>query len=156
MAASTTPRTRFSFAREAREVYRAMSAFGRSVELDATVHELVEIRASQINGCAYCLDLHTHTAREKGESERRLHVLAAWRESPLFSERERAALALTEAITLLPQAGVPDEVYDAAAQHFTTAELAQLISAIAVINSWNRLMVASGAVYEAPEDRDQR
>lgn len=152
MAPTTAPHTRLSLAREAGDALRAMSALSRSIELDPSLRELVNIRASQLNSCAYCIDMHTRDAREKGETERRLYALAAWRESPLFSERERAALALTEAMTLLPQAGVPDDLYEAAAQEFATAEIAQLLMAIAVINSWNRLMVASGAIFTAPED----
>src|SRR5438270_1471412 len=91
------PKTRFSIAREARDAYRAMAAFDRSIEFDPRLHELVKIRASQINGCAYCIDMHTYEARRAGESDRRMHALAAWRESPLFDARERAALAVTEA-----------------------------------------------------------
>ena len=154
MAPTTARHTRLSLAREAGDALRAMSAFSRSVELDPSLRELVNLRASQLNGCAYCVDMHTRDARENGETERRLYALAAWRGSPLFSERERerAALALTEAITLLPQAGVPDALYEAAAQEFPTPEIAQLLMAIAAINSWNRLMVASGAIFKAPED----
>ena len=152
MAPTTARHTRLSLAREAGDALRAMSAFSRSVELDPSLRELVNLRASQLNGCAYCVDMHTRDARENGETERRLYALAAWRESPLFSERERAALALTKAITLLPQAGVPDALYEAAAQESPTPEIAQLLMAIAAINSWNRLMVASGAIFKAPED----
>ena len=152
MAPTTAPHTRLSLAREAGDALRAMSAFSHSIELDPSLRELVNLRASQLNGCAYCIDMHTRDARQNGETERRLYALAAWRESPLFSDRERAALALTEAITLLPQAGVPDALYEAAAQEFPTPEIAQLLMAIAAINSWNRLMVASGAIFRAPED----
>jgi AhpD family alkylhydroperoxidase len=154
MAITTAPHLRLSVAREARESFKAMQAFDRSIEFEPKLRELVKIRASQINGCAFCIDMHTREAREAGESERRLHAIAAWRESPLFSERERAGLAFAEAMTLIARDGVPDEVYEAAAQHFSTGELAQLMMAVAAINSWNRLMVASGAIYEAPEDRD--
>ncbi len=152
MASTAAPHTRLSLAREAGDALGAMSAFSRSIELDPRLRELVNIRASQLNGCAYCIDMHTRDARENGESERRLYALAAWRESPLFSECERAALALTDAITLLPKDGVPDALYEATAQEFPTPEIAQLLMAIAAINSWNRLMVASGAIFKAPED----
>ena len=93
MSESTTEQPeRVNLRKEAQAAYRAMAAFDRSVELDATLHELVKIRASQVNGCAYCIDMHTRAARSAGESERRIYALAAWRESPLFTERERAAL----------------------------------------------------------------
>jgi AhpD family alkylhydroperoxidase len=150
--ATSAPHTRLLMAREAPEAYRAMAAFDRSIELDPLLRELIKIRASQLNHCAYCIDMHTREARTQGESERRLYALAAWRESPLFNDSERAALALTEAVTLLPQAGVPDEVYEQAAQSFASAEIAQLVMAIAAINSWNRIAVSSGMIFEAPQD----
>lgn len=112
--------------------------------LDPLLVELVRLRASQINGCAYCMDSHSQDALAKGEHPRRLATVAGWHESPLFSEKERAALALTEAITLISQDGhVPDDVYEAAAAEFDTAELADLIALIVVINSWNRIAVAT-------------
>jgi AhpD family alkylhydroperoxidase len=154
MTITSAPHLRLSVARDAQGSYKAMGAFSGSVELDSKLRHLVDLRASQINGCAFCIDMHTREARAEGETERRLYAVAAWRESPLFSERERAAFAFTEAMTLIATDGVPDDVYEAAAQQFSTSELAQLMMAIAAINSWNRLMVASGAVYEAPEDRD--
>lgn len=129
--------------REAREASQALNDLDQLVELDHGLRELVKIRASQINGCAYCLDLHFHTAREAGETQQRLDTIGAWWESPFFTARERAALALTEAVTKLTDGPVPDEVYDEAARHFDTAELAQLIFAIAVINAWNRLAVTA-------------
>jgi AhpD family alkylhydroperoxidase len=104
--------------------------------------ELIEIRASQINGCAHCLDMHSRNAREAGESEERLYALAAWQESPLFSPRERAALAWTEAVTLVAETRVPDEVYATALQHFSEQELVDLTIAVVAINGWNRLAVA--------------
>ncbi|WP_338699699.1 carboxymuconolactone decarboxylase family protein [Streptomyces sp. Q6] len=114
--------------------------------------ELVMIRASQINACAFCLDMHVGIAVDTyGESARRLALLDAWQEAgDVFSERERAALALTEAVTVLTDGFVPDEVYERAARHFTEAELAHLIGAIAVINSWNRLMVSRRIEPEGP------
>jgi AhpD family alkylhydroperoxidase len=111
--------------------------------LERPLRELVKIRASQINRCAFCLDMHLKEARKAGESEARLDLLAAWEEvEGLYSERERAALALTEAVTLLTEGFVPDEVYARAAAHFDEAELARLVSAIVAINAWNRFNVA--------------
>lgn len=131
----------------ARDAYRAMAAFDRSIELDPALRELVKIRASQINGCAYCIELHTRDARRAGESERRIYALSAWRESPLFSDRERAALALTDAITRIADAGLPEAVYEQAVEHFDEEKLANLILAIAAINSWNRIAISSGIVF---------
>jgi AhpD family alkylhydroperoxidase len=141
-----------SMAREAREAYRAMAAFDRSIDFDPSLRELVKIRASQINGCAYCIDMHTHDARHAGESDRRMLALAAWRESPLFSARERAALALTDAITRIADSGVPDEIYEVAAAEFEQGELAHLVMAIVAINAWNRIAISTGIRFDPPED----
>jgi AhpD family alkylhydroperoxidase len=103
---------------------------------------LVEIRASQINGCAQCLDMHTQDARAEGETEQRLYTLDAWRETPFFDERERAALEWTEAVTLVAETHVPDEVYERVRQHFSEQELVDLTLAVTQINTWNRLNVA--------------
>jgi len=129
-------------------VYKAMAAFDRSIELDPPLHELVKIRASQINGCAYCLDMHTRDARAAGEDERRLATLAGWREAPFFTDRERAALALTDAVTRLGEHGVSDADWADAAAHFDDAELAQLVWAIVAINAWNRMAVATHLLPE--------
>ena len=110
-----------------------------SSALPAATQELVKIRASQINGCAFCTDMHTKEATLAGETSIRLNLVAAWREATVFTEAERAALELTEAATRLTEAGVSDEIYARAAAHFTDVELAELIWAIAVINTWNRL-----------------
>lgn len=134
--------------------YRAMIALGQSVELEPLLGELVKARASIVNGCAYCLDMHAKDARKLGETEERLLALATWRDSPLFTDRERAALALTDSITLLATSHVPREVYDEAAAHFPEHELAALIWAIAVINSWNRIAVSTRmlpGVYQPSE-----
>lgn len=109
--------------------------------LEPALLELVKIRASQINGCAFCLDMHTKDARSAGEREDRIHLLAAWRETPLYSPRERAALAGTEALTLLPETGAPDDAYQQADAQFSEEELAALTLAIVAINGWNRLGV---------------
>lgn len=127
--------------------YRAMAAFDRSIELDPKLLELVRIRASQINGCAYCIELHTRAALEAGESKRRIFALSAWRESPLFSDRERAVLELTDVLTNVRDAGVPDDVYQRAAEHLDQGELANLMLAISAINSWNRIAISSAMVF---------
>lgn len=129
------------------DAYRAMATFDRSIELDSVLRELVKIRASQLNGCAYCIALHTRDARKAGESEQRLYALAAWRESRLFTERERAALELTDTITKIGENGVPDTVYERATSEFSASELANLIFAITAINAWNRIAVTSGLVF---------
>lgn len=110
--------------------------------LDPVLHELISLRASQINGCAWCLDMHSKELRASGMDEQKLHHLAAWRESPLYTERERAALAWTEAVTVLERQQVPDAVYEAARQQFSEAELVDLTLAVASINGWNRLNIA--------------
>ena len=126
------------------EASRAMSGLEKVVEsstLEPKLLELVRQRASQINGCAYCLDMHTKDARAIGEDEQRLHLVAVWREAPFFTPRERAALAWTEALTLLPDTGAPDDVYLAMAHEFDPAEQVALTLAIVAINGWNRLAV---------------
>jgi AhpD family alkylhydroperoxidase len=138
---------RVDIAGRARDAYRAMAAFDRSIEFEPGLRELVKIRASQINGCAYCIELHTRDARKAGESERRIYALSAWHESPLFSDRERAALALTDAITRIAHAGLPEAVYEQAAENFGEEELANLILAITAINAWNRIAISSGIVF---------
>lgn len=122
---------------------RANAAVGNS-GVDPLIHELVKIRASQLNGCAFCLDMHIADARKLGEEQRRLDVLAGWREAPtLFSEAEMAALALAEAVTFIADDGVPDEVWDAATDIFGDEGTAQLIAAIAMINAYNRIAVST-------------
>jgi len=125
--------------------YKAMSAleqYVRSCGLESSLLEVIKIRASQINGCAFCLDMHTKDARAAGEAEQRLYTLSAWRETPFFTERERAALAWTEAVTRVAATHVPDEIYEAVRQHFTEKELVDLTLAIVAINGWNRLAIA--------------
>ena len=128
------------------ELYAGMMAFSNaaSKELDSTIGELIKIRASQMNHCAFCLDMHVHDARRFGETEQRLALVAAWEEAgDLFTERERAALAITEAITDLSHGPVPDDVDAQAAAVFTERELAHVVGMAAVINSWNRLNAAT-------------
>jgi AhpD family alkylhydroperoxidase len=109
--------------------------------LEPGMRELVKLRASQINGCAYCVDMHTKDAQAMGETEQRLHLVAVWREAPVYTSRERAALAWTEALTLLPQTGAPDDVYAQVAREFDPAEQVALTLAIVAINGWNQLAV---------------
>jgi AhpD family alkylhydroperoxidase len=115
------------------------------VDFDPRLRELVRIRASQINGCAYCIDMHSKDARAVGETEQRLYALAAWRETPFFTERERAALAFTESVTLLAADHVPVEAYDEVAAHFSPDEVAALLSLIVTINAWNAIAVSTRA-----------
>jgi AhpD family alkylhydroperoxidase len=121
------------------EAMNALDAASRRVSLPAPLLELVRARASQLNGCAYCVDMHTRDARTGGESERRLYALPVWRETPFFTARERAALELTEAATRLTDGGVDDATFARATAVFSQVELAELIWTIAVINTWNRL-----------------
>ena len=114
--------------------------------LESSLLELVKTRASQINGCAYCLDMHTKDARAHGETEQRLYALPAWAETPFFTDRERAALAWTEAVTLVSETHVPDDVYELARQHFNEKELVDLTLAVVAINGWNRLSIAFRSV----------
>jgi AhpD family alkylhydroperoxidase len=117
----------------------ALDSASRRTSLEPALLELVRTRASQLNGCAYCVDMHTGDARKGGESERRLYALPVWREAPFFTARERAALELTEAATRLSEAPVADETFEQAAAEFGEVELAELIWTITVINAWNRL-----------------
>ena len=136
-----TATSRIAFSHAARDVYRAISALDASAPFEPRLRELVRIRASQINGCAFCVDMHTADARKAGETERRLYAVSVWRETPFFTPRERAALAWTESLTQLSQTHAPDEDYEQAAAQFTPKELVDLTVAICTINSWNRLAV---------------
>lgn len=124
--------------------------------LEQSLLELVKTRASQINGCAYCIDMHTKDARALGESEQRLYLLNAWREAPFYTERERAALAWTEAVTLISESHASDEVYAAAREQFSEQELVNLTMAIISINGWNRLAISFRAVPGDYEPHQQR
>ncbi|WP_221410986.1 carboxymuconolactone decarboxylase family protein [Elizabethkingia sp. JS20170427COW] len=110
--------------------------------LEPSLYELVKIRASQINGCAYCLNMHTRDARKAGETEQRIYLLSAWRETELYTEREKAALEWTEAMTLIAGKPIPDEIYNQLSQHFSESEIVALSMAIVAINSWNRLAIS--------------
>ncbi|RAP74198.1 carboxymuconolactone decarboxylase family protein [Paenibacillus montanisoli] len=116
----------------------------KKMGLDPVLYELIKIRASQINGCSFCLDMHTTDLRNIGETEQRVNLILVWRETPLFTEKERAALALTEAVTRISEAGVPQEVYDEVRKHFSESEYVSLIMAINAINCWNRIAIATG------------
>lgn len=129
--------------------YEAILALQKYVDgcgLERPLLELVKMRASQINGCAFCLDMHSKDARALGETEQRLYLLNAWRESPFYTERERAALEWTESVTLVSESEVPDDVYDRVKQQFSPEELVNLTMAIVTINTWNRLSIAFRAV----------
>ena len=127
------------------DAYNAMRTLQSAVDamgLEQSLQDLVRIRASQINGCAFCLHMHFRDARKNGESQERLDLIGAWREAPVFTARERAALAWTEAVTLVADTHVPDDVYEATRASFSDQELVNLTLAVVVINGWNRMMVA--------------
>jgi AhpD family alkylhydroperoxidase len=145
---SMQPRLNFAEANPA--AYRAMASletYVRGSSLDPVILELVKVRASQINGCAFCIHMHTKEAMQKGERPERLLLLSAWRESPFYTEKERAALGWTEALTLLSQTGAPDKDYAEATRHFGPKELVDLTTAICLINAWNRLAVGFRSVH---------
>jgi AhpD family alkylhydroperoxidase len=125
--------------------YQAVAALQSYVDqsgLDPKLRDLVKIRASQINGCAFCIAMHTREARKHGETEERIYLLDAWRETPLYTPKERAALEWTEAVTLLSEGHVPDEVFDRVRKQFSEKELVDLTAATVAINTWNRLSIA--------------
>jgi len=131
----------------------AMESYAKNSGLESSLYELIKIRASQLNGCAFCLDMHLRDARKAGEDQRRLDILSAWREAPdFFTPREQAALALTEAVTLISEAGVPEQVWNQAEGEFDSESLVHVLMAISVINVWNRLAIATHqALPNAPE-----
>jgi AhpD family alkylhydroperoxidase len=140
---------RIDFTKVSPEAVKAMYGLQSYVNqsgLEPLLLELVKMRASQINGCAYCLDMHSKDARAKGETEQRLYALPAWRETPFYSPRERAALAWTESVTLIGNDHVPDEIFEEARRHFSEDELVKLTMAIVAINGWNRLLISFRAV----------
>jgi AhpD family alkylhydroperoxidase len=150
----STPRipVRLDFDTHAAGFARAMSHLDRAatkeldrVDFDPRLRELVRIRASQLNGCAYCIDMHTKDARAIGETEQRIYALPAWKETPYFTDRERAALAFTESVTLLASDHVPSEAYDAVAAVLTADEVVALVSLIVTINAWNAIGVSTRA-----------
>ena len=146
---STSTQPRISISSDAREQYRAMIALDRAnhaADIDPRLHELVKIRASQINGCAYCIDMHSKDARALGETEQRLYALDAWRETPFYTDKERAALAWTEAITMVSESHVPDEVFAEVKKHFSEKEIVDVTLVAGMINLWNRIAIPMRAV----------
>ena len=140
---------RMNYFQTAPETVNALLALEKQVTssgLEQSVIELVKIRASQINGCAYCIHMHTQGARKHGETEQRLYLLNAWREAPVYTERERAALAWTEAVTLVSQTHAPDDVYEQVRAQFSEAETVNLTMLVATINAWNRLAISFRSV----------
>jgi len=145
---------RSAVSKEALHALYALEQAVRKSGLETKLLELVRMRASQLNGCAYCLDMHSKDARAEGETEQRLYGLSAWRETPYYTDRERAALAWAEAVTLISRDQVPDEVYKETRQHFSEDELVHLTMALVAINSWNRVAISFRAVpgsYERPK-----
>jgi AhpD family alkylhydroperoxidase len=140
---------RFNYVKAAPGAFRAMLGLGQYLHecgLEESLINLIYLRASEINGCAYCLDMHWKDLRASGESEQRLYGLNAWRESPFYTNRERAALEWTEALTLITLGHVPEEVYEEVHRHFNDKELSDLTLAVATINAWNRLNIAARIV----------
>lgn len=140
---------RMNFQQAAPETVKALIALEMQIQssgLEQSLIELVKTRASQINGCAFCINMHTQDARKHGETEQRLYLLDAWREAPAYTDRERAALAWTEAVTLISETRAPDEAYNEVRAHFSDAETVNLTMLIATINAWNRLAIAFRAV----------
>jgi AhpD family alkylhydroperoxidase len=138
---------------EAAKTMFALGGYIARCGLEMGLIELVKIRASQINGCAYCIDMHTKDARAEGETEQRIYALSAWRETPFFTDRERAALAWAEAVTRVGD-GVPEPIFSEASRHFTEKELVDLTWAIVAINGWNRIAISFRAVpgsYQSPK-----
>jgi AhpD family alkylhydroperoxidase len=151
-AVDESVQSRLDFDAHAAGFSRAMTHLDRAatkeldaVDFDVRLRELIRIRASQLNGCAYCIDMHTKDARAAGETEQRIYALPAWRETPFFTARERAALALTESVTLMPKTHVPAADFAQAAEQFSPAELAALVSLIVTINAWNAIGVTTRA-----------
>jgi AhpD family alkylhydroperoxidase len=133
------------------DAYKAMSgleSYIRHSKLPALLREMIKIRASQINGCAYCIDMHTREALQLGETQRRIFALSAWKESPLFSQEERAVLQLTEEVTQISKNGLSQETYNKVLKFYSENELAQIIMQVIIINSWNRIAVSCNEIFE--------
>jgi AhpD family alkylhydroperoxidase len=145
----TAMKPRMNYYQAAPDTLNALIALEKQIQasgLEQSLIELVKTRASQINGCAYCINMHTADARKNGESEARLYLLNAWRESPVYTDRERAALAWTEAVTLISETHAPDNLYEEVRKHFSEAETVNLTMLIATINAWNRIAISFRAV----------
>jgi len=141
---------RMNFYQAAPETIKALSAVEAQIAasgLEKSLIELVKTRASQINGCAFCINMHTQDARKLGETEQRLYMLSAWRESPLYTDRERAALAWTEAVTLIADTHAPDDLYEELRAHFSESEMVNLTMLIGAINAWNRIAISFRAIH---------
>ena len=153
---------RIKYSTDTTGAYQTMAGlekYVRNCGLEHTLLELIKTRASQLNGCAYCIDMHTKDARAAGETEQRLYALSAWRETPFFTDRERAALEWTEALTLISTNDVPDALYESVRRHFTETELVNLSLAVITINGWNRLAIPFRSVpgsYQVPEHAASR
>lgn len=144
-------RQRTDISKENPAAYQAM--FGlenylKSTSIDDRTKELIKIRASQINGCAFCINMHTKEARSKGETEQRIYSLSAWRDTNYFTPEERAVLALTESVTVISKEHVPDEVYEDVARHFDAKQVGEIIMAIITINAWNRIAISTKMMPE--------
>jgi AhpD family alkylhydroperoxidase len=141
---------RMNFYQAAPETIKALSAVEARIAasgLEKSLIELVKTRASQINGCAFCINMHTQDARKLGETEQRLYMLSAWQESPLYTDRERAALAWTEAVTLIADTHAPDDLYEELRAHFSEPEMVNLTMLIGAINAWNRIAISFRAIH---------
>lgn len=137
---------RVQIAKEIPAAYQAMSGLEKylgTTSIDKQLLELIKIRASQINGCAFCINMHTKDARSLGETEQRIYALSAWRDTPYFTKEERAVLALTEAVTVITKEHVPDAVYEEVARYFESKQVGEIIMAIITINGWNRLAIST-------------
>ena len=141
---------RMNYYQAAPDTIKALVALEAQIQassLEKSLIELVKTRASQINGCAYCINMHTQDARKQGETEQRLYLLNAWHESPLYTDRERAALAWTDAVTLIADTHAPDDLYEELRAHFSEAEMVNLTMLIGAINAWNRIAISFRAVH---------
>lgn len=142
---------RTAIAKELPAAYQAMTGLEKYLEttsIDKQLRELIKIRASQINGCAFCINMHTKDARVLGETEQRIYALSAWRDTPFFTPAERAVLALTESVTVITKEHVPDAVYNEAAQYFDSKQLGEIIMCIITINAWNRIAISTNMMPE--------
>jgi AhpD family alkylhydroperoxidase len=151
--------SRFKYTTKAYKGMEDLEAYLKESSLEEGLLHLIKLRASQINGCAYCLDMHWKDLRASGENEQRMYSLDAWRECPYYSERERAALAWTEAVTKISEGHAEDSLYDEVRKHFNDRELADLTVAVATINAWNRLAIASRmepGTYQAEKKVEQK
>lgn len=138
----------YEIAPDAMKIMMEMEKYTKKSSIERKLRELIKIRASQINGCAYCINMHTADAKKMGETEQRLYCISAWRECTFYSEAEKVALELTEHITLIPEKRVPDELYDRVRKHFDEKAYVDLVILINQINSWNRISIAMGNVAE--------